>query len=117
MRSADRVRLWQPMQAATTEGIASHGGGATTVTAILDRGAFVNEDVVTFTIEPGKTTTLNINPVIKRDNAFVIDFWMPTMMASVAGESGASGETALNTRGATSIAWPQYSGPLKFIAK
>ena len=87
------------------------------VQKILDRGAFVNEDVVTFTIEPGKTTTLNINPVIKRDNAFVIDFWMPTMMASVAAESGASGETALNTRGETSIAWPQYSGPLKFIAK
>jgi hypothetical protein len=87
------------------------------VQKILDRGAFVNEDVVTFTIQPGKTTTLNINPVIKRDNAFVVNFWMPTLVASVTGESGTSGETALNTRGETSIAWPQYSGPLKFIAK
>ena len=87
------------------------------VQKILDRGAFVNEDAVVFRIEAGKTSTLHINPVIKRDNAFVVDFWMPTMMASVAAESGASGETALNTRGDTSIAWPQYSGPLKFIAK
>jgi hypothetical protein len=87
------------------------------VQKILDRGAFVNEDVITFTIEAGKTTTLTINPVIRRDNAFVVDFWMPTLMASVAGESGATSETALNTRGATSIAWPQYAGPLKFVAK
>ena len=87
------------------------------VQKILDRGAFVNDDVVTFRIEPGKTTTLRINPVIKKDNAFVVDFWMPTMMASVAGESGATEERALNARSETSIAWPEYKGPLKFMAK
>jgi len=87
------------------------------VQKILDRGAFVNDDVVTFRIEPGKTTTLRINPVIKKDNAFVVDFWMPTMMASVAGESGATEEKALNARSETSIAWPEYKGPLKFVAK
>jgi len=87
------------------------------VQKILDRGAFVNENVVTFRIEPGKTTTLSINPVIKRDGAFVVDFWMPTMLASVATEAGAGEEKALNVRGETSIAWPQYKGPLKFVAK
>ena len=87
------------------------------VQKILDRGAFINEDVVTFRIEPGKTTTLSINPVIKRDGAFVVDFWMPTMLASIATEAGAGDEKALNVRGATSIAWPQYKGPLKFVAK
>ena len=87
------------------------------VQKILDRGAFVNNDVVSFRIEPGKTTTLSINPVIRKDNAFVVDFWMPTMMASVASESGPGEEKALNTRGDASIAWPQYTGPLKFIAK
>lgn len=87
------------------------------VQKILDRGAFVNESVVTFRIEPGKTTTLSINPVIKRDGAFVVDFWMPTMLASIATEAGAGEEKALNVRGETSIAWPQYKGPLKFVAK
>jgi hypothetical protein len=87
------------------------------VQKILDRGAFVNDDVVTFRIEPGKTTTLSINPVIKKDNAFVVDFWMPTLMASVAGEAAATEEKALNLRSETSIAWPQYKGPLKFVAK
>lgn len=87
------------------------------VQKILDRGAFVNDDVVVFQIEPGKTSTLHINPVIKRDGAFVVDFWMPTMMASVTTEAGTSAEKALNVRGDASIAWPNYKGPLKFVAK
>jgi hypothetical protein len=87
------------------------------VQKILDRGAFVNENVVIFTIEPGKTTTLQINPVIYKDNAFVVNFWMPTLMASVKTDAAASEEKALNTRGDSSIAWPDYKGPLKFVAK
>ena len=87
------------------------------VQKILDRGAFVNQDVITFRIEPGKTTTLSINPVIKKDNAFVVDFWMPTMMASINDGTVSSAEKALNARVDTSIAWPQYAGPLKFVAK
>jgi hypothetical protein len=85
------------------------------VQKILARGAFVNEDVLTFEIQPGKTTTLSINPVIKRDGALVVDFWMPTLMTSIVGEAGASHEIALNMRGDHSIAWPEYSGSLKFV--
>jgi len=87
------------------------------VQKILDRGAFVNENVMTFKVEPGKTTTINIKPVIYKDGAFVVNFWMPTLMASVRTEAGASEEKSLNTRGEASVAWPQYSGPLKFVAK
>lgn len=87
------------------------------VQKILDRGAYVNEDVMTFRIEPGKATTLDIRPVIYKDATFAVNFWMPTLMASAQTEAGASEATALNTRGATSIAWPQYTGPLKFVAK
>ncbi|NDK38518.1 hypothetical protein DT603_06635 [Pseudoxanthomonas gei] len=87
------------------------------VQKILDRGAFVNNDVVVFRIEEGKATTLSINPVIKKDNAFVVDFWMPTMLASVAGNGVKGEEKALNVRGDASIAWPQYTGSLKFVAK
>jgi hypothetical protein len=87
------------------------------VQKILDKGAFVNEDVLSFTIEPGKTTTMSIKPVIYKDATFAVNFWMPTLMASVRNDAGAGTETALNTRGASSIAWPQYNGPLKFVAK
>ena len=87
------------------------------VQKILDRGAFVNEDAVTFRIEPGSVTTLSINPVIKRDNALVVDFWMPTLMVRVSNGTDATEEVAINTRGETSIAWPQYTGPLKFVAQ
>ncbi|MBU8975527.1 hypothetical protein JI752_005180 [Lysobacter sp. MMG2] len=87
------------------------------VQKILDKGAYVNENVLTFTIEPGKTTTLAIKPVIHKDATFAVNFWMPTLMASVRSEAGTGTETALNTRGASSIAWPNYNGPLKFVAK
>lgn len=92
---------------------------AFSVQKILDRGAFVNEDVLGFTIEPGKTTTLSIKPVIYRDATFALNFWMPTLQASVKPESVAEAtpEKALNRREATSIAWPQYQGSLKFVAK
>ena len=92
---------------------------AFSVQKILDRGAFVNEDAMSFTIEAGKTTTLSIKPVIYKDATFAVNFWMPTLMASAKteGATEATPETALNRRGTSSIARPQYNGPLKFVAK
>lgn len=87
------------------------------VEKVLERGAFVNEDVLMFRIEPGKTTTLSINPIIRRDATFAVNFWMPTLMTHAATETGNTQESALNTRGPSSIAWPDYTGPLKFVAK
>ena len=90
---------------------------AFSVQKILDKGAFVNEDALAFRIEPGQTTTLHIKPVIYKDATFAVNFWMPTLVAS-ANAAGTTGpEVALNKRTATSIAWPAYHGPLKFVAK
>jgi hypothetical protein len=91
---------------------------AFSVQKILDKGAYVNEDVVAFRIEPGQTTTLHIKPVIYKDATFAVNFWMPTLMASLStnGDS-ASPEIALNKRLPTSIRWPDYKGPLKFVAR
>ena len=85
------------------------------VQKVLDRGAFINEDVMTLVIEPGKTTTLEINPVIYKDATFAVNFWMPTLIARVEGDTAEG--TKLNQRGPASIAWPQYHGPLKFVAR
>lgn len=90
---------------------------AFSVQKILDKGAFVNENVLAFRIEPGKTTTLSINPVIYKDATFAVNFWMPTLMASVRTDADATNEKALNGRSETSIAWPDYKGSLKFVAK
>jgi hypothetical protein len=87
------------------------------VDKILERGAFFNDDIVTFVVEPGKTTTLTINPVIKIDRTFAVNFWMPSMMASWSDGNVSSAEISLNDRNDTSIAWPQYTGSLKFVAK
>lgn len=100
-------------------GIGLEMNTAFSVQKILDKGAFVNESVVVFRVEPGKTTTLTINPVIYKDATFAVNFWMPTLMASVnnAAGGGEGGEKPLNQRSETSIAWPDYKGPLKFVAK
>lgn len=87
------------------------------VEKILERGAFFNDDILTFRIEPGKTTTLTINPVIKIDRTFAVNFWMPSMMTSVNDGTTATPEIALNDRNDKSIPWPQYTGPLKFVSK
>jgi len=87
------------------------------VKKVLERGAFFNEDAVVFRIEPGKTTTVSINPVIRKDAIFGSTFYVPTLMASVRDDAGETPAVALNVRGPASIAWPQYTGPLKFVAK
>ena len=38
-------------------------------------------------------------------------------LASVVGDADATAPVPLNVRGPASIAWPQYTGPLKFVAK
>ncbi len=88
------------------------------VQKILDRGAYVNENVVSFEMQPGKTTHLTIDPIIKKDATFAINFWVPDLMTSISEDGGTPTEpVALNARFENSIAWPNYSGPLKFITK
>lgn len=91
---------------------------AFSIDKVLAKGAYVNEDIIEFTIEPGRTTTLTIDPVIEKDATFFLSFYMPALMASISTEGGTPTQPrALNQREATSIAWPQYEGPLKFRPK
>lgn len=84
------------------------------VLKLLDKGAFVNEDALVFRIEPGKTTTLRVDPVFGKDNAGLVNFWLPSYMASVESAAGITAPTGLNVRGDGSIGWKEYRGPLKF---
>lgn len=82
---------------------------------IVDKGGYINEDILVVHVEAGKTTTLTIDPVIYKDSAFVVDFWMPTLNATVSVDGApASPAVALTTRGDKSIVWGSYDGALKF---
>ena len=90
---------------------------AFSVEKVLAKGGFFNENILTFRIEEGKTTTLSINPVIKKDMTFLIEWYMPALMTTIVTDAGSSEEKVINVRQAGSIAWPDYHGPLKFVAK
>ena len=98
-------------------GVGLEMSSSLSVDKVLERGAFFNDDILTFRIEPGKTTTLTINPVIKIDRTFAVNYWMPSLMASVNDGTSATPEISLNDRNEKSVPWPQYTGPLKFIPK
>lgn len=81
---------------------------------VLAKGAYVNQDVVKFTIEPGKTTTVTMLPIIARDMTFLVEWYMPALRTTVTTDAGTTEPVAINVRGAGSIAWPAYDGALKF---
>lgn len=99
-------------------GIGLEFNTAFSVEKILEKGAYVNEDIVTFRIEPGQTTTLSILPMIKIDRTFAVNVWVPSLMTSAIDPSGNATEpVAVNDRNEHSIIWPNYTGPLKFVPK
>ena len=98
-------------------GIGLEMNTAFSVEKVLEKGAYVNENIVVFRIEPGKTTTLTIVPQIMIDRTFAVNFWVPSMMTSVNDGTTTTVPVALNDRNEHSIAWPNYAGPLKFVSK
>lgn len=98
-------------------GIGLEMNTAFSVEKVLEKGAYVNENIVVFRIEPGKTTTLSIVPQIMIDRTFAVNFWMPSMLTSVSDGTTTTEPVALNDRNEHSIIWPNYTGPLKFVPK
>ena len=83
---------------------------------VLAKGAYVNQDVLKFTVEPGKTTTVTMLPIIARDMTFLVEWYMPALRTTVTTDAGTTEPVAINVRTDTSIAWPNYDGSLKFKA-
>jgi len=117
-RFGERSELSLPAGEYRITGIGLEFSTAFSPEALLNKGAYINQDIVVFTIEPGKTTTLSILPQIMIDRTFAVNFWVPSLMTSVVDEAGtATTPVALNDRYETSITWPNYNGPLKFVPK
>lgn len=117
-RFGEQTRLTLPAGEYRITGIGLEFNSAFSAEAVLNKGAYINQDIVVFKIEEGKTTTLSILPQIKIDRTFAVNFWVPSLMTSVVDEAGnATAPVALNDRTDNSIIWPNYSGPLKFVPK
>lgn len=87
--------------------------GGLSVDKVLSKGAYFNTNVFQFTIEPGKTTELDVASVIRRENTFFLKFFIPEVSIQI----GDGPAVPINVRGDASVGWDDYSGPLKFVAE
>jgi hypothetical protein len=91
--------------------------GGLSVDKVLSKGAYFNEDVLSFTIEAGATTVLEVSSVIRKENTFLLKFFVPEVSVSVVANGVGFEAQPINVRGDSSVAWDDYMGPLKFVAK
>jgi hypothetical protein len=88
--------------------------GGMSVAKVLTKGGYFNENVMTFRIEDGQTTTLDVRPVIRASSGMLLKLFMPEYIAKITQNGEVSSEVSLNQRGDKSIAWDDYNGDLKF---
>jgi hypothetical protein len=86
--------------------------GGFSVEKALSKGGYFNLDKMTFEIKAGETTTLEVLPVIRKESAFFVKFFMPQVQIKVAGSPDAG--VVVNERSEQSIAYDDYHGELKF---
>lgn len=85
----------------------------------LAKSAFFNNDVVTFTILPGKTTTLEVSPNFVPESKWYVLSKLTVLTAELKVRVLEDGtpkgdDIAINRRTDKSVAWNDYHGPLKF---
>jgi hypothetical protein len=91
--------------------------GGLSVEKALSKGAFFNLDQMTFEIVEGKTTTLEVHPTIESESTFLLKFFMPELLVKLVEDGAVKQEVVINNRVESSIAWNDYTGPLKFTAE
>ena len=87
--------------------------GGMSVAKVLSKGAFFNENVMTFRIEDGQTTTMDVRPVIRKTGG-LIKIFMPEYLTTITLNGEKSAEISLNGRSEKSVGWDDYNGDLKF---
>ncbi|HLJ79630.1 MAG TPA: hypothetical protein VKT75_19595 [Acidobacteriaceae bacterium] len=92
---------------------------STDLDKVLAKSAFFNNEVVAFTVLPGKTTTLQVFPIYEAESQrrFLakFTFFTPDLKVQVLEDGVPKGEeVVINRRTANSVAWDDYHGPLKF---
>jgi hypothetical protein len=84
---------------------------------LLDKGAYFNENIMSFTVQPGKTTTISIRPIIQKNATFFLNIYLPELLTSIVTEESKTEEVSIVERNDKSVDWSVYSGPLKFVVK
>jgi hypothetical protein len=83
----------------------------------LAKGAYFNERVMAFTVEEGKTVTVKVRPVIRKNSIFFVKLFQPELIVSIKPDGGEFGpEISIFAETDATVAWPDYNGPLKFKA-
>jgi hypothetical protein len=85
----------------------------------LSKSAYFNQDVLAFTILPGKTTTLDITPDYERQSQWwrlsKVTIYLPDLKVRVLEDGVPGGEAiVISQRTPKSVPWDDYHGPLKF---
>ena len=88
------------------------------VRKVLSKSAFFNERVLSFTIAPGKTTTLRVLPSMKKQSqlsfALYQTMFQPELKVTIIEDGAETEEMVINLPMTSTIPWDEYSGSLKF---
>ena len=88
--------------------------GGMNVDKVLEKGAFFNLDVLSFEIFEGKTTTLEILPIIEKSRYLMLKMYMPNLIVKVIENDEVKAEKSVSEKTENSIEWNDYEGELKF---
>jgi hypothetical protein len=114
-RYGNLVSLDVPAGEYSVTGIGLTPSTAFSVEKILAKGAYINEKVMTFTVEEGKTLSVKVRPIIRKNATFFMNYFMPELLVSIRPDGGEFGpEVSIIAKTETSVVWPAYNGPLKF---
>jgi hypothetical protein len=88
--------------------------GGMSVEKMLKKGAYINQDILSFEVVGGKKTTIEVYPTIQKKSTFFIKFFTPELNVKVIEDGVVKKEGVINERTDKSIGWDDYQGPLKF---
>ena len=89
-------------------------GGLLNPEKALDRGAYVNADLLTFRVEAGSITTIEIQPVMQKQAGALVNLFMPDILVS---PPNGGEPVRISDKTERSLAWSTYAGPLKLAAE
>lgn len=84
------------------------------VDKVLSASAFFNEEILAFTIRAGEKTTVEIQPQFVKTGKLVKVF-IPRLHTRILVDNTEQAKSLINERTESSVAWDDYSGPLKFV--
>ncbi|MFP5286134.1 MAG: hypothetical protein ACLGI9_10390, partial [Thermoanaerobaculia bacterium] len=79
--------------------------GGLSVEKALKKGAYFNLDVLEFQVHEGRTTTIEVQPTIRKHSTWALNIFMPDLIVRVVEDGAVRAEGVINERTKASIAW------------